>query len=177
MNRPRRVRTDLPILASIACLLATSPSPGQTPSIRTADDLVQFSPAQLDALYAGGAAVALPAGKVRGVALPSPGTSFAAPASRASRLVWRGKVVDPSGVSAVNRFFGVRAVKGGLSMGSSWRDGNPALILDYQDSSWVYGRNRDEIRQIAPGVYLGLMYARTDGAPKFRTYFALQAGE
>ena len=36
-------------------------------------------------------------------------------------------------------------------------------------------QNRDEIRQIAPGLLLGLMYARTEPQPTLRMYFVLEA--
>src|SRR2546421_327244 len=58
---------------------------------------------------------------------------------------------------------------------TSWYDGRPALILDYADTSLVYKKYRDEIREVAPGLYLGLMYKRRCPQPKFKMYFALQA--
>jgi hypothetical protein len=90
--------------------------------------------------------------------------------------VWQGKVFGPCPDAAVNRFFGARMIHARVGYGPSWRDGQPALILDYQDTSWVYARNRDEIRQVAPGVYLGLMYARAEPAPRFKMYFVLEDG-
>jgi hypothetical protein len=88
--------------------------------------------------------------------------------------VWQGKVVDPSGTIAVNRFFGVPAVKGRLYQGQSWLDGGPALILDYADTSRLYADNRDEIRLIAPGLYLGLMHDRSTNPPTLTTYFVIE---
>lgn len=92
-----------------------------------------------------------------------------------ARLIWQGKVIDPSGSVAVNRFFGVPSIKGRLYQAESWLDGGPSLILDYAQTSRVYARNRDEIRCIAPGLYLGLMYSRTDAQPVLSTYFVLEA--
>jgi hypothetical protein len=53
-------------------------------------------------------------------------------------------------------------------------DGRPALIIDYSRTSHVYARYRDEIRQVGPGLYLGLMYTRTAPQPTLKTYFLLE---
>jgi hypothetical protein len=153
--------------------LAGAPTHGQ--AAYSLDDLARMSPGQLDWLYANGVATGVRGGKVRGRALFAPGTSTAVARSRAARLLWQGKVFHPEEATAVNRFFGMRVIKGNLYLGESWRDGRPALILDYKDTSLVYAKYRDEIRQIAPGLYLGLMYARTSPQPTFKMYFALQA--
>lgn len=97
--------------------------------------------------------------------------------SAGARLVWQGKTIDPSGASATNRFFGLPMIRGQLYQGQSWLDGGPAVILDYAETSRVYAQNRDEIRQIAPGLYLGLMYGRTEPQPTLKLYFVLEAGE
>ena len=65
----------------------------------------------------------------------------------AARLIWQGKVFSDDGTTAVNRFFGTSVVSGNVYQGKSWLDGRPSLILDYQGTSLVYGRYRDEIRR------------------------------
>lgn len=159
-------------LAAIAFISLAAAANAQGPAM-TLDDLVRMSAPQLDALYSGGTAPPIPDGRVRGRAIYFPGTKLAVPVSRGARLVWQGKVFDRANARAVNKFFGVRSVPGKLYQGASWRDGAPALILDYQETSRVYRDNRDEIRQIGPGLYLGLMYARTSPQPTFKMYFAL----
>ncbi|MDX2035827.1 MAG: hypothetical protein SFX72_04190 [Isosphaeraceae bacterium] len=144
--------------------------------ICSVDDLIGLDPSRLEALYAAGIARPLPPGPIRGRALPLPGTRVARSASRVAGLLWQGKVIDESGESAVNRFFGMKIVRGNLAMGTSVRDGGPALILDYGETSLIYRRYRDEIREVAPGVYLGLMFADVETNPRLTTYFALQAG-
>ena len=42
-------------------------------------------------------------------------------------------------------------------------------------TSLVYANNRDEIRQVAPGLFLGLMYDRTTAPPGLSMYFALES--
>ena len=160
--------------AAVALLSALHrPTSAQGPAM-TIDDFVRMSGPQLDALYAAGTVPPIPDGRVRGRAIYYPGTRWAVPISAGARVVWQGKVFDAANARAVNRFFGVRSVPGRLYQGTSWRDGAPALILDYQDTSRIYRNNRDEIRQVGPGLYLGLMYERTSPEPTLKMYFALE---
>ena len=94
--------------------------------------------------------------------------------SRGVRLFWQGKVFEPGGATAVNRFFGLQVIRAQVLQGPSWLDGGPALVLDYSRTSRVYADNRDEIRQVAPGLFLGLMYDRTMAPPRLQMYFALE---
>ena len=157
--------------------LATFPlTPMQAPpAIRTLDDLASLSAPQLEALYHQSAPGPVPAGKVRGLAL-YPDSRIPRAKARAARVAWQGKVFSPESGTAVNRFFGVRAIKGNVYAGPSWLDGAPSMILDYEGTSRLYGNYRDEIRQIAPGIYLGLMYDRTMSPAGFKMYFAFDAG-
>ncbi len=144
-------------------------------AIRTLEDLAGLSAAQLEGLYRQAGPGPVPAGKVRGLAL-YPDSRFPLARSRAARLAWQGKVFSPETGTAVNRFFGLRAVRGKVSDGPSWLDGAPSMILDYEGTSRIYGHYRDEIRRVAPGIYLGLMYDRTTSPPAFKMYFAFDAG-
>ena len=151
---------------------------GQSPPAAapvTLDQLLQMSPAELDAIYRQGTAVAIPEGRIRGTAILSPGTRRTRVLSRGARLMWQGKVFEPGQTSAVNRFFGVRVVRGQVYQGPSWLDGQPSLVLDYSQTSRIYANNRDEIRQVAPGLFLGLMYDRTTAPPGLVMYFALES--
>ena len=141
--------------------------------IRTLDDLVTLSAPQLDQLYRQSPVAPVPPGKVNGRAL-YPDARFPRARSNAARLAWQGKVFQPESSTAVNRFFGVRAIKGNVYSGSSWLDGGPSMILDYEGTSKIYGNYRDEIRQVAPGLYLGLMYDRTAAPPSLKMYFAFE---
>jgi hypothetical protein len=140
----------------------------------TLDALLRMTPAEIEAVYRRGSAVAIAPGRVRGTALLATGTRRARMLSRGARLVWQGKVIEPDQATAVNRFFGVRMIRGELAQGPSWLDGAPALILDYGRTSRIYAHNRDEIRQVAPGLFLGLMYDRTTVPPRLSMYFALE---
>jgi len=134
-----------------------------------------MTPAQLESVYRQGIATAIPEGRIRGTALLAPGTRRARMMSRGARIFWQGKVFENGQDTAVNRFFGVRIIRGQVYQGQSWLDGQPALILDYSRTSRIYADNRDEIRQVAPGLYLGLMYNRTTAPPELQMYFALDA--
>jgi hypothetical protein len=94
--------------------------------------------------------------------------------SHASRLIWQGKVFAPNRALVVNRFLGVRVVKGQVAQGESWMDGQPALILDYCQTSYVYADVRDEIRQVTPGLCLGAMYERCGCVARFKRFFVLE---
>jgi hypothetical protein len=135
--------------------------------------LLSMPPDHLLALYASGSAQSVPAGPIRGHVLSLTGSSLAGPVALGGRAVWQGKVFSPQG-TAINHFFGVPAVRGAVSFGPSWFDGKPSLILDYAQTSRVYRNYRDEIREVAPGVYLGLMYDRTTHPVKLVRFFALE---
>ena len=93
-----------------------------------------------------------------------------------TRVVWQGKVFEDGGITAVNRFFGLPMFRAQVYQGPSWLDGAPSLVLDYSQTSRIYAQNRDEIRQVAPGLFLGLMYGKTQPQPTLRMYFALEVG-
>ncbi len=157
--------------------MAAGDARGQTPAPAevTISSLQSMSPAEIEALYRAGTAAAIPPGRVRGTALLAPGTRRGRTLSRGARLVWQGKVIAPDQSTAVNRFFGVKMIRGRLYQAPSWLDGAPSLILDYAGTSRIYAHNRDEIRQVGPGLFLGLMYDRTAAPPRLSMYFALEA--
>ena len=168
----RMVGFTLALGGAVAC---TPGARGQTAEATvTLDQLLAMTPAQIENVYRQGTAVAIPPGRVRGTALLAPGTRRARIVSRGARLLWQGKVFEPDEATAVNRFFGMRMVRGQLYEGPSWLDGRPSLVLDYSQTSRIYADNRDEIRQVAPGLFLGLMYNRTTSPPELSMYFALE---
>jgi hypothetical protein len=171
--RTLRVSRSLLALAGLfACALEAR---GQTaPAAVTLDQLLGMTPAQIESVYRWGTAVVIPAGRVRGTAILAPGTRRARIVSRGARLLWQGKVFEEGEATAVNRFFGMRMIRGQLYEGPSWLDGRPSLVLDYSQTSRIYADNRDEIRQVAPGLFIGLMYDRTTAPPELKMYFALE---
>jgi hypothetical protein len=136
---------------------------------------VTLSSGQLEQLYRQAEPGPVPTGKVRGRAL-YPDARFPRAKSNAARIAWQGKVFRPESSTAVNKFFGMKAVEGQVYSGTSWLDGQPSMILDYEQTSKIYARYRDEIRMVAPGLYLGLMHDRTPPGPTFKMYFAFEDG-
>ena len=56
-------------------------------------------------------------------------------------------------------------------------DGRPCIVLDYSKTSRVAGWVRDEIREVAPRLYLGLVYVRSRRAPlRFSLRFDTPSG-
>lgn len=154
-------------------LLALAASPARARGLVEAEQLARMTPSQLAALYRSAPPAPVPHGRVRGRALVRPGTPMAPALSKAAGVVWQGKVFHGD-ATVTNRFFGVRAVRARVGYGPSWMDGGPALVLDYRHTSHVYARYRDEIRQVGPGLYLGVMYERAEPCPRIKMFFALE---
>jgi hypothetical protein len=93
--------------------------------------------------------------------------------SRATRLVWQGKIFRDDG-TMINRVFGAgRAIPADVYLGESLLDGQPALILDYSRSK-LWPDVRDEVREVSPGLYLGIMY-KGQRQIEQKMFFALDA--
>jgi hypothetical protein len=116
---------------------------------------------ELDVLFGGAPAGEMPNGRGSGTALIAPGTRFGRAMATVARLLyWQGKEFDPSTATLRNLItpFGVRAITASVYEDRSWHDGGPCIVLDYSKTSKVARWVRDEIREVEPGVYLGLVY-------------------
>lgn len=135
----------------------------------TATDLVSMKSEELDQLFHNAdGAVAVPSGSGTGRALLATGTRLARPfASFVRATAWRGKVFDEPTQTLLNRIGpgGWHAIKADVRHDGSWLDGQPCIVLDYSQTSRSARWIRDEIRQISPGVFLGLVYVRSRRAP------------
>jgi hypothetical protein len=123
--------------------------------------LLEMSPAELDELFRQRPAGRVPVGRGEGTAIVLPGTPLAKPIATVARLLaWQGKVVRPDGKLLKNLVspLGVRAIKAEIYRQASWLDGQECIVLDYSRASLVARKIRDEIREVSPGVYLGLVY-------------------
>ncbi|MBI2921696.1 MAG: hypothetical protein HYY18_11490 [Planctomycetes bacterium] len=136
------------------------------------DDLLRATRRQLDELYASRDAGTIPQGDSCGTALALPGTPVTQPVSRLARPLWQGKVFDPATSTLINKVLGLRLFVAKVYRGESWFDGKPAIIVDYQETSLLVAPIRDEIREISPGVYLGMAYLRSKGRMRL-IHFAL----
>ena len=75
-------------------------------------------------------------------------------------LLWRGKVVNAREGRLKNLItpLAIPAIAAAVYKQDSWYDGKPCIVLDYSKTSFVAQKIRDEIREIAPGVFLGLVF-------------------
>jgi hypothetical protein len=90
-----------------------------------------------------------------------------------SGLVWRGKMAQPDGYFT-NRWIGnVDRIDSHYVIGPSWIDGRPAVVMEYAPGTALFWNMHDELREIAPGLYLGPVFERFP-CPKFRGWVALQ---
>lgn len=125
----------------------------------TKTELMNMSRAELDKLYQN-SPIGVPKGNSRGTAVIVPGTWFAKVFAGFIRLLaWQGKVFYPEQY-LLNKItpFRLRSVKAQVYEGNSWLDGGRTLVLDYSKSSFIAQKIRDEIREVAPGLYLGKVY-------------------
>ncbi len=159
--------------AVLAGALAAVPeaSAGETVPPQTMQQLVRMPAADLSALYAASPAAPVPSGFVPGRAIKAPGSRTTAANARATRLVWQGKIFRDG--TMINRFGPVKAIPADVYVGESWVDGRPALIFDYGRSK-LWPDVRDEVREVSPGLYLGIMY-KGKAQPEQKMFFTLDA--
>jgi hypothetical protein len=122
--------------------------------------LLRMSQQELDDLFRASPAGPIPRGVANGEAIVLPGTPLAGTLAPVLHLLWRGKVFFPKGKDLLNRIlpFGLRAIRAEVYRQESWFDQREAIILDYSKTSVVAHYIRDEIREVAPSLYLGIVY-------------------
>ena len=127
----------------------------------TADIMLRMRTKELDALFRDGPAGDIPQGRGKGTVIFAPGTFLARFVALFAFLVaWRGKVFDPQRGDLLNIVspFGVRAIRAKVYKDSSWIDGRECVVLDYSKTSRIARWIRDEIREVAPGAFLGQVF-------------------
>jgi hypothetical protein len=127
----------------------------------TADQLLGMSQQELDDLFAKSPAGDIPNGEAEGTAILAPGTVFSREIAHVINLfAWQGKTFDAAHGTLTNRIlaFGLNAIVAQVYKSTSWLDKKECIVLDYSKTSLVAKHVRDEIRQIGPGAYLGLVY-------------------
>ena len=123
--------------------------------------LLTKSQSELDAIFSAHEAGPIPDGPADGTLIVAPGTRFNDDIARLVRIfAWQGKVFDARSGTLLNRVlpFGVHAVAAKVYKAPSRLDSKECIVLDYSVTSIVAHWIRDEIRLIAPNVYLGLAY-------------------
>lgn len=127
----------------------------------TSAELLLMPGARLDGIYRQCTPGPIPVGDSIGTALIFTGTWAARPiAWMVRKFFWQGKIFDRATGTLVNKIapIGIRAIQAVVYKGPSWLDGAESFILDYSRTTFIVWFVRDEIREIAPGLYLGQAY-------------------
>jgi|SRR5579859_3081461 len=127
----------------------------------TLNDLNAMAQSQLDTLFTSSAAGPIPDGDAKGAAIILPGTICQRPlAVFATYGVWQGKVFDTKRGELINKIlpFGMRAIRAKVYKAPSWVDNKECIVLDYSQTSFLFGKIRDEIREVSPRIYLGVVF-------------------
>lgn len=123
--------------------------------------LIQMSQAQLDELFRNSPAGDIPQGEGKGTAIIAPGTELSEIAAKFIHLfAWQGKVFDPAAGILRNKILpvGLQAIIAKVYKDKSWFDEKECIVLDYSQTSLIAHWIRDEIREVSPGLYLGIVY-------------------
>ena len=122
--------------------------------------LVRLKRSELSALFHDGSS-SVPDGHGRGTLLVgSAGWVARATARLVYLLVWRGKLVDARAGRLENLItpLAIPAVAAQVYEDRSWYDGEVCVVLDYSKTSMMARWVRDEIREVGPGVFVGLVF-------------------
>jgi hypothetical protein len=120
-----------------------------------------MSQAELDELFTNSEPGDIPNGEAKGTAIVAPGTTYTEEiAEFINHFAWQGKTFDAKKGVLRNRIlsFGLNAIIAKVYKDPSWLDGKECIVLDYSDTSLLAHWIRDEIREIAPNLYLGKVY-------------------
>jgi hypothetical protein len=127
----------------------------------TVAQLLGMSQKELDDLFIASEPGDIPDGPANGTAIIAPGTTYTEQiATFINHFAWQGKTFDQETGTLRNRILtlGLNAIIAKVYKGPSWFDNKECIILDYSDTSVLAHWIRDEIRIIAPGLYLGIVY-------------------
>jgi hypothetical protein len=138
----------------------TAATPDGAPPVDV-PQLLEMSPEQLDDLFRNSPAGPIPNGTCDGTAIAFAGSEFAEIAAKLAHvLAWKGKVFNAEKGVLENRItpFDLKAIQAKVYRQDSWFDGKECIVLDYSHTSLVAHYVRDEIREVAPQLYLGLVF-------------------
>jgi hypothetical protein len=158
---------------AVGCTCCGPAGPGVPQSL---EQLARLSWPELEQLYRQAEVGAMPQGYLRGRAIYCPDKALSGARSAVTHVLWHGKEFHAD-CTLINQWCGFKAIRARVYPGPSWLDGGPSLIMDYCGTSRVWADVRDELREVAPGLYLGAMYRRREPEPEFKMFFALEAGD
>lgn len=164
----------LAVLAFVAPVRASDvPEVGPAGPV-TAETLMHLDAAQLDALFAKAEPGPLPDGPAVGIANRDPGSGFGGFSREFFKGLWEGKTFNRAEGTLTNRTAFGTTGSAKVYHGVSRVDGKPCIVFDYSKSDNLLARHvYDEVRLVAPGLYLGIAYLKV---PRFRKwiYFGLE---
>jgi hypothetical protein len=127
----------------------------------TIEAMLGMSRRQLDELFGQHDAGDIPKGEAKGTVLVRWGRIISTLISKiVHRLAWQGKVFDPERGELRNKVspFRHKLIRAQVYKAPSWFDQKECIVLDYSRTSFVARRIRDEIREVSPGIFLGIVY-------------------
>ncbi len=142
----------------------------------TAAQLLTLTSQELDDLFRRSPAGDIPNGAAQGTAIITPGTALSKDVAEIVNIfAWQGKTFDAAHGTLANRILvlGVNAIVAEVYKADSWFDQKECIVLDYSKTSLLAKHVRDEIREVSPNVYLGLVYWDQNRA----IHFALEFGQ
>jgi hypothetical protein len=161
------------LLALAFCVLIPATTAAQSCPL-TLDRLKRMSEAELEQLFDQAPPGPVPNGYTRGQVLLMTDARMPRLKARLGSVMWKGKHFDDDG-GFINQWAGgFRALRGHAEPGVSWHDGKPCIVVRYPHGTPVFGNTWDELREVAPGLYLARLYERCP-CPRFRGYFAIEA--
>jgi hypothetical protein len=140
----------------------------------TLQDLTSMSQSALDDAFRRAPTGEIPDGDAQGTAIVAPGTDLELPALLLARwLAWRGKVFYRPQGYLLNKVspLSLHLIKARVYLAPSWFDTQPAIILDYSQTSLLAHKVRDEIREVSRGTFLGIVYYGTQKTINFVLQF------
>jgi hypothetical protein len=147
------------------------------------DDFTQLSTDQLDEIFRASPPGEIPVGEGEGAAIIAAGTEVSEAIAKFVHIfAWKGKVFErdnarPERGWLKNRLLplGTKAIIAEVYKGPSWLDGKECIVLDYSHTSIVAQWIRDEIREVRPGLFLGVVYWGKEQASAHKLiHFALK---
>jgi hypothetical protein len=165
-------------------------TPRKTRAARRLDELLELGPGELLDLYRDAETPRLRDldGDLRGRMLATPLAArgvvahFLRALGASDRFPWRGKTFRHHGEArgeGHNRIFGkgFRLFRFETSIGPSRAGAFDALQLDYDlpDNPFFIRAIKDEVRTIAPGLFLGQAWLESVGKPRLCIYFGLES--
>jgi hypothetical protein len=130
-------------------------------NIKDPKEFLAMSGEQLDEIFRNSPAGEIPTGKTDGTAIVAPGTKVSDDIARfVNHFTWKGKVFEPKKGELINRIGPIehKLIVAKVYKGKSWFDDKECIVIDYSKTSLIAKWIRDEIREVAPGIYLGLVF-------------------